>query len=93
MVCTGLRADVAAGHGEEHVVEVRGVDRQPLDADTGLVQLVQQLTERVHGAVCGDLKDELLLVGSSRRKELSRRAQQVEISEVEPDVAAGDSAL
>ena len=84
---------MAAGHGKEHVVEVRGVDRQPLDVYTGLVQLVQQLTERVHGAVCGDAEDELVLVASSLRKELGRRTQQVDTSEVEPDVAAGDTSL
>ena len=49
------------------------MDRQPLDVDTGLVQLVEQLTERVDGAVCGDLEDELVLVGSGRREELGRR--------------------
>jgi hypothetical protein len=59
---------MTAGDGEEHVIEVRGVDRQPLDGDTGLVQLIEQLTERVHGAICGDLQDQLVLVGSSRRE-------------------------
>ena len=59
----------------------------------GVVQLVEQLAERVHGAVCGDLEDELVLVRSSRREEFGRRAQQVRTSEVEPDVAAGDAAL
>jgi hypothetical protein len=85
--------DVAAGDGEEHVVEVRGVDRQPLDGDTGLVQLVEQLTERVDGAVCRDLQDQLVLVRSSRREQPGRRAQQVGTGEVESDVPAGDPAL
>jgi hypothetical protein len=30
-----------AGDGEEHVVEVGGVDRQVLDVDTGVVQLLE----------------------------------------------------
>ena len=69
------------------------MDRQPLDVYTGLVQPVQQLTERAHGAVCGDAEDELVLVASSLWEELGRRTQQVGTSEVEPDVAAGDTAL
>jgi hypothetical protein len=67
--------DVTAGDGEEDVVEVRGMDRQPFDRDTGFVQLIEQATERVDGAVRGDLEDELVLVGCGCRKELARRAQ------------------
>ena len=51
---------MTAGDGEEHVIEVRGVDRQPLDGDTGLVQPVEQLTESGHGAVCGDRQGQLV---------------------------------
>src|SRR5437764_391089 len=84
---------MAAGDGEEHVVEVRGVDRQPFDRDTGFMQLVEQAPERVDGAVGRDLEDELVLVGGGCRKELAGRVQQVGIGEVEPDVAAGEAAL
>jgi hypothetical protein len=59
---------MTTGDGEEHVIEVRGVDRQPLDGDVGLVQLVEQFTERVHGAIGRDLQDQLVLVRSSRRE-------------------------
>ena len=69
------------------------MDRQLFDGDAGLVQLVEQAPERVDGAVGRDLEDELILIGSSRRKELGRRVQQAGIGEVESDVAAGDAAL
>ena len=69
------------------------MDRQPFDGDTGFVQLVEQASERVDGAVGRDLEDELVLVGSSRLEELARRVQQVGIGEVKSDVAAGDAAL
>jgi hypothetical protein len=59
---------MTAGDGEEHVIKVRGVDRQPLDSDTGLVKLVEQRTEGFHGAICGDLQDQLVPVRSSRRE-------------------------
>jgi hypothetical protein len=59
---------MTAGDGEKHVIEVRGVDRQPLDGDAGLVQLVEEFTQRVHGAIGGDLQDQLVLVRSSRRE-------------------------
>src|ERR1035437_9131998 len=86
-------SDMTTGDGEEYVIEVRGVDRQPLDCDMRLVQLVEQLTEGVHGAICGDLQDQLVLVRSSRREKPGRRAQQVGSSDVEADVPAGDPAL
>jgi len=40
-----------AGDGEEHVVEVWAVDRQVVDVDTGVVQLVEQPAQRGNAAV------------------------------------------
>ena len=89
---TLLRAQERGRRGEKGS-EGPGQITASLDGDTGLVQLVEELTERVPGAVCGDLQGQLVLVGSSRREEFGRRAEQVGTGEVEPDVAAGDAAL
>ena len=93
MVSVELGGDVAAGHGEEDIVEVGGVDREAFDVDAGRRVAVEELTERVDAAVCGDLEDELVLVVQRPRKELGGRSQQVESGEVESDVAARDTAL
>ena len=52
-----------------------------------------QLTEVIHGAICGDLQDQLVLIRSSFREPPGRRVQQVGTSEVESDVPARDPAL
>jgi hypothetical protein len=59
---------MSAGDGQEHVIEVRRVEREPLDGDSGLVQLVEQRTEGVHGAVCWNLQDQLVQVESRCRE-------------------------
>ena len=69
------------------------MDRQPFDLDTCAVQLVEQFAERVHGVVGRDLQNELVLVGTGRREQLCGRVELVQVSEMEPDVAARDAAF
>lgn len=84
---------MAAGDGEEHVVEVWRVDRQPLDVDAGAVHLVKQLAERVDRAIRGDLEDELVIVRSGAGEQVRRGAQQVRVGEMKLHVTARDAAL
>ena len=52
----------AAGEGQEHVVEVGGPDRQPVDLDRRGVEPVEQRAQRVDAAVARQLEREPLLV-------------------------------
>ena len=54
---------------------------------------VEQFAERVHGVVGRDLQNELVLVGTGRREQVCGRVELVQVSEMEPDVAARDTAL
>lgn len=48
------------------------MDRKPLDADASVVQLVQQLPQRVGRAVTGDLENKLILIRHGRAKQRLR---------------------
>lgn len=52
-----------AGQGEEDVVEIRGVHRQPADGDRLLLKPVEQGFEGPDAAVVGDLQHERILIG------------------------------
>ena len=84
--------EVAAGDGEEHVVEVRGVDRHPLDGDTfrcsSSSNSRSESTEPSPGTCRTSWSSSGAAAGSS-----SAAAQRCRSGEVEPDVAARDAAL
>jgi hypothetical protein len=52
-----------AGDREEDVVQVGGVNRQVLDLNAGVAQLLEQCAQRGEGAVARHLQGELLTLG------------------------------
>src|SRR5258708_36505781 len=82
-----------AGDGEEHVVEIRSVDRQVLDVDAGVVQLVEHAAQRGDAAVAGDLHNQVIVVRGGVRDHAGGPAQRVGFGELELLVPAGDAAL
>src|SRR5215472_19318217 len=82
-----------AGDSEEHVVEIGSVDRQVLDVDAGVVQLVEHAAQRGDAAIAGDLHNQLIVVRGGVGDHAGCRAQRVVFGELQLDVPARDSAL
>jgi len=81
------------GDGEEHVIQVWGVDGQLLGADAGLGELVEQAAQLGDAAITEDLQAQLIGVGGGGREQRGGRAEFVRAGEPQPDVPAGDAAL
>ena len=50
-----------AGNGEEHVVEIRGMDRQLRNLDAGIIELLEQPAQPGDIAVVGHAQDQLVV--------------------------------
>ena len=68
-----------AGDGEEHVVQIRGVDREPGDVDLRLVQSTKQLSDGGDTTVARDLQDELIEIRGGVRQQLGGGAQRLRL--------------
>jgi hypothetical protein len=79
--------------GEEDVVEVGAVDRQVLDLDLGVVELLEDAPQRSDAAVAWDLEQERGLVGGGTVEESGGGVQRVRCGELQLDVAAGEPAF
>ena len=89
----GLGRGGLAGQGQEDVIEVRGVDGQPVHLDRRLGKLIEQVAQGPRIPVAWDLQGERLVVARRRADRARRRVQVPRHGEVQPDVAAGDAAL
>ena len=77
--------------GEEDVVQVGAVDRELLDRDLRVVELLEQVAERRDVAVPGHAEGESLLVECRPVEQGSGCAQGLRVGELEADVAAADA--
>src|SRR5207244_2115405 len=90
---TSLSFAGVAGEGEEDVIEVGSVDRQPVDLDRGVVEPVEQGSQRADVAVAGHMQGEGVVVARHRAEGVRGRLEGVWVGELQPDVPAGDTAL
>ena len=92
-VCGAGEVVGLAGEGEEDVIEVRGVDGQPLDLDGGAVELVEQGAQGRHVAVARHLQGQGLLVAGRGGEQPAGGLELALPGEAQLDVPAGDAAL
>jgi hypothetical protein len=71
-----------AGEDEEDVIEIRGVHRQSVGLDRGVVEPVEQNPQRPHPAIAGDPQRERVVVARGRIKDASGRVQPGDVGEL-----------
>ena len=80
-----------AGNGEEHVVEIGGVDRQLRNLDAGIIELLEHAAQRGDIAVVGHAQDQVVLLARAGRERALGRVQGIRVGELQPDMAARDA--
>src|SRR5918998_5253314 len=80
-----------AGEGEEDVVEVGGVHRQPFDRGRLSVETVEDGLQRPDAAINRDVKRERLVVARGLADGEGGRIEAVQVGESQADVAPWDA--
>src|SRR6185312_11909732 len=83
----------SAGEGEEHVVEIRGVDAEVLDLEVGRVEAVEHGAQRADPAIARYRERESGVIASGVVEESGCRLECCGIPESKPDVPAGHEPL
>jgi hypothetical protein len=91
LIVSGLVGSVVpAGEGEEHVVEVGGMERELGDVDGGLVELAQDAAQGGDVAVGGDLQGEGIAVAHRDVERSGAGELRCGVGEGQVDASAGD---
>ena len=93
MLAVGFARGWAAGEREEHVVEVRGVDREAVDVDVGVIEFAQYAPQRRDVAIGRNLQGQRVFGTRGGVQDARGRTIRGGVSERELDVAARNARL
>src|SRR5436305_6086562 len=82
-----------AGNGEEHVVEIGGVNRQLRDLHAGIIESLEYAPQRCHIAVGGQAQYQVVFAARGRRERGLGHLQRLWGCELEADMAAWDASF